>query len=953
MPDDKDKLGRDAFNGNEHADRADQSLGDGQAMNGDTDGNSLSDQSTFAEAHVVDALFDDGMKLQDLSERYTKEGVLGRGGMGEVILATDTRLGRKVAIKRILGEAARSTSAVARFLTEAKSMAELNHPNIVQIYDYGRATDGPFLIMEYAQNGSLLDKCKQGPIELEEAIDIFDQLCDGLAQAHVADIIHRDIKPANVLMADDGVPKLTDFGLAKDGAADTGMTMEGAVIGTLDFMPPEQLQAAEHTDHRSDLWSLAATFYQMVTGKSPQVINITLLPINLQSVLARALEESKEDRFQSALEMKQALRQVSDVGLNASRYLGEGECSGCGTTNPPDRKFCRNADCAASLTVECLNCKAGMPAWEVVCGSCGNKQGPLIEEAKGALQAKRDEAEVFLNELKFDDALKVASVIGEQDDLRLQQFASWHKEFSVRLESLHTLTQTRLEELIGEATTHEQAYDYEAGLQTLDQIDPTLIQIIVNGSKDTAENIKERLTTKQSRLKQLESLVRERVTQRNLSGLLRMVNELLKLKPNRPQVRKLRTQLEERDAGLLEIRANAYIKATKELDGQQYADAVATLNTVSEEVYDAQLLRLKSKAIAAFNHLNNLRDRITAAVNNDELGGLLPTVEECLTLKADQDDFVKLKVQLEKRDADLLVTRDSVYKKAAQQLVEQQYAEVIVTLNTVTSELWTEQFKKLETKAIDLLARLNNLRDRITWAVNDNQHDNLVPILDQCLTLKADQDDLVKLKEQIINREARMNTCNQQNISHAQTLMQKLQFDEAVQFLDTITPVYQSFTTTGLSQQARQLSAFRRDVLKSVPAALSNNNYPVAIKSISHYLREISRADVQDPQLQKMLDKIKHKSKVSIRSRKLVKLLVIMLITSVFIKFVLDSNGIKIAMAIETAITSFNQESTIELETNKKAEDSEAEDSEAEDSEAEDSEAALKDTEVNAKLFYV
>ena len=189
-------------------------------------------------------------------------------------------------------------------------MAELSHPNIVQIYDYGRSTDGPFLIMECVQGGSLLEKCKAGPIDLDEAVNIFGQLCDGLAKAHTANIIHRDIKPANVLMTEDGIPKLTDFGLAKDGTADTGMTMEGAVIGTLDFMPPEQRQAAELTDHRSDLWSLAATFYQMLTGKSPKVINIASLPPKLQSVVAKALEESKEDRFQSAMEMREGILQA-------------------------------------------------------------------------------------------------------------------------------------------------------------------------------------------------------------------------------------------------------------------------------------------------------------------------------------------------------------------------------------------------------------------------------------------------------------------------------------------------------------------------------------------------------------------------------------------------------------------------------------------------------------------
>ena len=341
-----------------------RSLGEENTQNADTNANSREDQSTSGDIDNDLALTDDDAELIDLSDRYTIERTLGKGGMGEVFLATDTRLKRNVAIKRILAKTARSRKSVQRFLTEAQSIAALNHPNIIEIHDYGQSTEGPFLIMEYVQGGSLLDKCKENAIELNEAAHIFSQLCDGLAKAHAANIIHRDIKPANVLMTEDGIPKLTDFGLAKDDAADSGMTMLGTVIGTLDFMPPEQREGAHLTDHRSDLWSLAATFYQMVTGKSPKVINITAVPKELQSVLGKALEESKEERYQSALEMKEAVQQALTAGLDTNRDLGQGECPSCGTINPSDRKFCRNEDCAASLEVECLSCKASMPMWK-------------------------------------------------------------------------------------------------------------------------------------------------------------------------------------------------------------------------------------------------------------------------------------------------------------------------------------------------------------------------------------------------------------------------------------------------------------------------------------------------------------------------------------------------------------------------------------------------------------
>jgi len=765
MPDHEDSLGGETFSGEKQQDPAEQSLGDGATRGGDTAAQSLGDQSTFGDGNVDDELLDDGMKLEDLSERYTEEGVLGKGGMGEVILATDTRLGRKVAIKRILGKAARSKTAVQRFLTEAQSMAELSHPNIVQIYDYGRATDGPFMIMECVPGGSLLDKCKAGPIELDEAVNIFGQLCDGLTKAHVANIIHRDIKPANVLMTEDGIPKLTDFGLAKGDTADTGMTMEGAVIGTLDFMPPEQRQAAELTDHRSDLWSLAATFYQMLTGKSPKIIRFSDVPTQLQDALGKALEESKEDRFQSALEMKEAVLQAATAGLNAARDLGEGECPSCGTTNPSDRKFCRNTECAASLEVDCLSCKADMPLWEGVCGSCGTKQDSLIEEAKEVLQRKHDEAEAFLNELKFDDALKAARVIGKQNDLRLQQFAAWNEEFTTRLEWSRTSEHARLEQLLQEAHTHEQAYDYEAGLQTLSQIAPSLKRTMVSGCESTAVVLTERLTAKLSRLKKLEGVVRERVTKRDIGGLLVVVNELLTLKPDRPEVQ-------------------------------------------------------------------------------------------------------KLKEQLEKRDADQLAARDNAVKQTTQQLLEQQYAEALATLNTISEEVWDEQFEELRTKASGSLDELKNLRVKIITAVNGNQLKGLFPVVEECLALKADQDDLVKLKQDLINREAQMDARNQQIISQAETHIQQLQFDEAIQVLGTIPQEDQTSTTTGLTQEAQQLSARRLGAIGSVSTTMSNKNYPVTNRNINSAAAAIGTADNTDPWIQQVMDEVKVKT--DIRKKKLV-----------------------------------------------------------------------------------
>ena len=293
------------------------------------------------------------------------------------VLATDTRLNRKVAIKRMLGDAAKSQTAVKRFLTEAQSIAALNHFNIVQIHDYGRDKDGPFLIMEYVGGGSLLDKCQTGALPVEEAVDLTCQNCDALTMCHDAGVIHRDIKPANILMTSDGSPRLTDFGLARQDTGDTGQTMAGAVLGTLDFMPPEQRKDAALVDARSDLWALGATLYQMVSGRSPKIIKLSQVPQALQDVLEKALEDEKDDCYQTAGEFKDALRATSQTASQPiqepAAELGAGECPKCHTRNEASRKFC--SECAAALRVSCLKCETEIPVWDKVCGDCGGKTG--------------------------------------------------------------------------------------------------------------------------------------------------------------------------------------------------------------------------------------------------------------------------------------------------------------------------------------------------------------------------------------------------------------------------------------------------------------------------------------------------------------------------------------------------------------------------------------------------
>ena len=641
MPrDDDQSLGDEAtLQGGKETPADERSLGDRSTFGGG-DGSSLSDLGEFAD------LPDHDMEIVDLSSRYKIEKSLGKGGMGEVLLATDTRLDRKVAIKRIRGDAGSSKAAVARFLTEAKSVAALNHHNIVQIHDYGRDEEGPFLIMEYVAGGTLLDRCKQGPIELEEAVELACQLCDGLARAHDAGIIHRDIKPANILLTDDGVPKLTDFGLAKAESRDHTMTMTGAVLGTLDFMPPEQRQDASLVDARSDLWSLAATLYQMVTGKSPKIIRFDSLPQSLTNVLGQALEENNEDRYQDASELKKALHQSLHGGHVASVELEQGVCPACGTRNEASRKFCRNTSCAASLQVKCLSCAATIPVWEGVCGECGSIQTDLLEQRREEMAAKKAEAETCLASHDYKRATELAHEIGHEADPRLQQVKSWSEEFPEQVESTKRAQIESAKQAIAEALSHEQAYDYSSGIKAFAQIPDSILAGQDLPELETARDVLARLQEKHSSAETLGAEIKSRIKARNLAGLHSKVESLLELLPERADLLKLQQQLQKRESDLDKARVKTLAAAKSSMEQHNYAGVLSVIAKLNPEQVDSELTELQSLAKTREARSHELCRQVQEAEKAHQYEGLLALVEEYLTLKPDDNNAVKSRDEL-------------------------------------------------------------------------------------------------------------------------------------------------------------------------------------------------------------------------------------------------------------------------------------------------------------------
>jgi serine/threonine protein kinase len=266
--------------------------------------------------------------------RYQIQGVLGKGAMGLVYDGLDPNLNRRVAIKTILtskldAETARLYSL--RFQREVRAVARLNHPNIVQVYDFGNEGDLAYIVMEFIKGRELKDYFDANErFELKTAFQLMIELLDALDFAHAAGIVHRDIKPGNVMIEAGGHAKLTDFGVARvtdpDGPQGEA-TRVGAVVGTPSYMSPEQIQG-QTVDRRTDIFSAGIIFYQFLTGKKPfegtqfvlqqKIVMedpvwpsaIVQVPPEFDRVVARALAKEVEQRYQTARAFADSLKRI-------------------------------------------------------------------------------------------------------------------------------------------------------------------------------------------------------------------------------------------------------------------------------------------------------------------------------------------------------------------------------------------------------------------------------------------------------------------------------------------------------------------------------------------------------------------------------------------------------------------------------------------------------------------
>jgi non-specific serine/threonine protein kinase len=308
------------------------------------------------EIHSFPEIMQDRQQLG----HYKIRSVIGVGGMGEVYLADDTRLNRKVALKILPAALSDDQERLARFEQEAFTASALNHPNILTVYEFGKEDGIHFLATEYVEGKTLRDKLNGGNINFYEALDIVQQMTFALSAAHAAGIIHRDIKPENVMIRPDGIVKVLDFGLAKLLGGKTEdkeshdltraqiKTQPGMIMGTIAYMSPEQAEGRE-VDAQTDIWSLGIILYEMLTGKKPfvgasmteTVISIltkepkpiseirTEIPLALEHIVKKLLKKEKAERYQTAKDLLYDLKSLQ------KRLEFEAELE---RSSPPDKQ---------------------------------------------------------------------------------------------------------------------------------------------------------------------------------------------------------------------------------------------------------------------------------------------------------------------------------------------------------------------------------------------------------------------------------------------------------------------------------------------------------------------------------------------------------------------------------------------------------------------------------------
>ncbi|MBI2900795.1 MAG: protein kinase [Planctomycetes bacterium] len=485
-----------------------------------------------------------------VTERYRIGALVGAGGMGAVYRAQDSRPSRPVALKFLVVRDRADESAVVRFLHEAEVIASLNHLNIIQVHEVGEWQGHRFIAMELAEGGTLRDLVKKrGKLPVEEASALMKQVGQALSHAHRKGVVHRDLKPANVLLTKEGVPKLCDFGLAK-GLTDSEMSRTGYGMGTLGFMSPEQRRDAKGVDHRTDIYSWGATFYQLVTGKDPMTWDPEAIPAAVSGVIRKCLKELEERYFS----MEEALAGLEEP-LPRAGPKADGGCPQCGAANAPEARFCR--ECGGGLFEKCPKCGTEGRAPIRFCDKCGCDAAKERKYRDHWAQAQK-----LAEACQFSRAAKELEAIQESAEA-VELLADVRRKMS----ALDTL-RLRLDECL-------KAKDYEGAEGTARKI----LDLNPNDEKAKQAAIEAPvLRRKKDAAKTLEE-ARAALDRRDLEAALERADRACELDSGNANAQAVQADLTERKARCDE----AVAEAEEHLKARRYEDAVTIADRVLAE----------------------------------------------------------------------------------------------------------------------------------------------------------------------------------------------------------------------------------------------------------------------------------------------------------------------------------------------------------------------------------
>jgi eukaryotic-like serine/threonine-protein kinase len=473
--------------------------------------------------------------------KYEIVGVIGRGGMGVVYEANDPHLGRRVAIKTITGTFAENPDMLKRFSREARSVACLQHPNIVTLYDVSGDEGSPYLVMEYMDGENLEEALShRRPLSLLDKMNIIIQVCRGLGYVHRRGVVHRDIKPANIMLCKDGGIKIFDFGIAR--AGDQNVTRTGEVIGTLNYMAPEQVNSRT-ADFRADIFATGVVLYQLLTSHLPfegDNTAATLLkiaheappplssflssfPPEIEKIVLRAMAKKPDDRYSSADDFAFELEDLQ--GQLKEELVGR-EMNAAGSWLEQGEVYEAQGTLLRLLKVNPQHSGAIRLLREV------QQRIQRFETARQVVEL-REQTEKAIAAGHFDDAQEYVqrALAIDRDDAGLQQLHQSIVAEEARAKNLHhSLDMAQTAQLEG---------DVEAAMRAAEE---ALVIAPDDSQAKTIHRLISREMEEHTRHRQVEGLLceaRQQISSRNFTGALEILQQAEELEPTSPHVHSL------------------------------------------------------------------------------------------------------------------------------------------------------------------------------------------------------------------------------------------------------------------------------------------------------------------------------------------------------------------------------------------------------------------------------